>query len=371
MWMNLDPTLMLAFEDLRKLQKEQHRSTMVIFRKKKKERLRNQQKDCRRLEREIQLFVKAARVEASCNTVRSSESTTANTVTKLQKSVVRENRALRDEIKRREIFELAVRNPNQAEIDAETLALFPVDFQSGYREYFEGGAPSFHFYPFTKAEFDTGMEHFEDELTKGSQSVAMVGNVFGWDVYRAPLETNSSSILQRVQLTKHLSCPLDVLLRESFEKEECLCPMVITPVGFSLYQRHTASTEVLQEFDQNMCVSVCSIPGPDKHLRFLYFFRQTESTLPDGRRRIEFSITAADSTLNRYSRDADTSRNVEWATEGGIHMSLTEVNETSVDAVCSRWAECKTKLHADYMMVQWTQFASLWEQTVASQRLLF
>ncbi|KAL3670332.1 hypothetical protein V7S43_004643 [Phytophthora oleae] len=209
---------MLAIEDMKKLQKEQHRVTMVIFRKKKKETIQKQQQECRRLEREIKLFVKTARAKVACISVGDSKRASTSTVIKLQKAVVdwktlsRENRALHDEIERREGFEQAVRKPNQAAIDAETLLLLPVDSQSGHRVCFDHEEPSFHFYPFTKAGFDTGVRNFEAELTKGIQSVSMIGNILGWDVYRAPLVTNDNSVLQRVQLAKRMCYPLDDLL---------------------------------------------------------------------------------------------------------------------------------------------------------------
>ncbi|OWY96636.1 hypothetical protein PHMEG_00033049, partial [Phytophthora megakarya] len=105
--------------------------------------------------------------------------------------------------------------------------------------------------------------------------------------------------------------------------------------------------------------------------RYFYFVRRAQWQLQDGKRKLALSMMIADSSSNKHSRESDElQNNIEWATEGGISVSLTEVDETSIDIVCDRWADCHSKVHAEYMLIQWAQFANWWEQTVAPSSLL-
>ncbi|POM62572.1 hypothetical protein PHPALM_28264 [Phytophthora palmivora] len=136
--------------------------------------------------------------------------------------------------------------------------------------------------------------------------------------------------------------------------------------------RGKASTQVLQELDQDLFVFAHDIPGLDKNLRYLFQVRRSQWKLLDGKRKLTASLVIIDSDSNRRSRDTDASQGkVEWATEGGIQVSVTEVDENSIDVICDHWASCESKLHAEYLMIQWTQFAVWWEQLTVPSNLLF
>ncbi|KAG6949854.1 hypothetical protein JG688_00014463 [Phytophthora aleatoria] len=46
------------------------------------------------------------------------------------------------------------------------------------------------------------------------------------------------------------------------------------------------------------------------------------------------------------------------------------MDEKSIKVVCDHWASCESKLHAEYLMIQWTQFAVWWEQLTVPSNLL-
>lgn len=176
------------------------------------------------------------------------------------------------------------------------------DLKPGWRVRFERGEPSFHFHPFTKDEYDAALEGFEKKLASGMSSVSMVGTFLGWKVYRAPLTTSvDNSVVAQVRLAKRVHCPLDVFLTISHRKDKDLSPILLTPVGWSIHQRHEVGTQVLQEFGAESCVFVHNIPGPDKHLRYLLVSRRAQYLLPDGRRRMTATMTVMDSEANRLN----------------------------------------------------------------------
>lgn len=51
-------------------------------------------------------------------------------------------------------------------------------------------------------------------------------------------------------------------------------------------------------------------------------------------------------------------------------MAITEVDGNSIDIVCDHWAACQSELHAEYLMIQWTQFSVWWEQLTVPSNLL-
>ncbi|GMF35443.1 unnamed protein product [Phytophthora lilii] len=358
-------------EDPKARKKAKHREAMVEFRLNKKQKQNNLLLEHRRLEDRMKALVAAAKAAAA---------RTGGTTDTLQKLVVEreilrsQNIALREEIQRHEKFKKIVLEARDDPMEKEESTLLSGDGESGWRVRFEDAAePSFHFHPFTRDEFDTKIKQFESELKTGKASLVKVGSFFGWDVLRAPLVSASDgkSLLARSKVSKRLRCSLDVHQKMSYTKQKDLSPLVVTPMGWGLHKRTNVSTQVLQEFDQDSIVFVHSIPGPEKALRYFFQVRRAQWTLRDGRRKLMASLVITDSEANRRSREAEDSHDkVEWATEGAINVSVTEVDDNSIDVVCDHWAACESELHAEYLMIQWTQFAVWWEQLIVPTNLL-
>ncbi|KAG6617707.1 uncharacterized protein IUM83_09549 [Phytophthora cinnamomi] len=244
----LGVSLSLALEHTEKLRKEQHRISMVSFRRNKKQMKMRQQSEFLRLEREMKLLVDAVRDAAACssssNAKVSPDKTTNETLRELVvqcELLQNANRALRAEIERHETFQKIVVEARQKSVEMETPALLP---QSGWRVNLDTGAPSFHFHPFTRAEFDAGMGCFDTEL---AGSVART---------------------------------------------------VVTPIGWSIHHRHNVGTQMLQDFGNDCFVFVHNIPGPDKNLRYLYIVQRSQWLLQGGRRRMVLKMAIVDSEAN-------------------------------------------------------------------------
>ncbi|RLN54944.1 hypothetical protein BBJ29_007541 [Phytophthora kernoviae] len=53
--------------------------------------------------------------------------------------------------------------------------------------------------------------------------------------------------------------------------------------------------------------------------------------------------------------DEQPQQDVEWASEGGSYLEITEVNETTIDVSYDHWAGCQDELHAHHLFIQWAQ----------------
>ncbi|ETL89494.1 hypothetical protein L917_11585 [Phytophthora nicotianae] len=365
----LNVTPQSALEDSKARKKARHRQEMVEFRLNKKEKQKRLVAEHQRLEREMKTLVETVRAAAACSSGDSVTDTRQELVVE-REALRNQNVALREEITRYEKFKSVVLEASQDRMEKEESNLLPKD-KAGW--HVGEGDTSFYFHPFTRDEVDAEMRRFESELADGMPSLSLAGTFFGWEVYYAPLvasEVDSTRLVARTRVTKRLRCSLDVHTQMSYTKQKDLSPMIVTPIGWGLHQRGKASTHVLQEFDQDTLVFAHDIPGLEKHLRYLFQVRRAQWKLADGRRKLTASLAIVDSDSNRRSRDADSHDNVEWATEGGIQVSVTEVNENSIKVVCDHWASCESKLHAEYLMIQWTQFAVWWEQLTVPSNLL-
>lgn len=356
-------------EDAKKYQREQHRATMVAFRLKKKQRGQKRKDEHRRLEKQMKQL--AAEVRRASSNPSSADATRALRELVVEKEdLKKQNRALREEITRHEHLQRVAQEGVDGGSEKEE-ALLPTDGCSGWRVHFENGEPSFYFCPFTRKEFDTSMVHFDAELKSSSKALVSVGTFLGWDVQRLPRTVSlDGKSMARARFSKRIGCSLEEHLRVSVTKQKDLSPVVVTPLGWSLRDRPAISTQVLQQFDQDSLLFLHNIPG-DVHLRYLFQLRRTEWKLPDGRRKLQLSLAVVDSDANRRSREAEGKQdNVEWFTEGGLNVSLTEIDDKSIHVVSDHWVGCHSSLHAEYMLVQWAQFAVWWEQMTAPTNLL-
>ncbi|KUF88670.1 Tafazzin [Phytophthora nicotianae] len=123
-------------------------------------------------------------------------------------------------------------------------------------------------------------------------------------------------------------------------------PLLATPPNWNRNQRDQVSIQVLQEFEKDAYVLVCNIPGP-VHLRYLYFLRRLTRTLPNGKRKVLYVMIIASSKANERTRLAeDPQDDVEWVSEGGTFLSLTEVDDGTVSFSYDHWTSCKDDHHA-------------------------
>ncbi|KAI9979493.1 hypothetical protein PInf_029359 [Phytophthora infestans] len=308
-------------------------------------------------EKQKRLVAEHERLEREMKTLAETRDTHAPGTGSQERSAPYQNLALREEVTRCEKFTAVVLEASEDSTEGEESNLLPSD-ETGWRV--GEGDTSFYFHPFTRDEVDAEMRRFEVELAGGMPSLSLAGTFLGWGVYHAPLIASTldgTRLVARTRVTKRLRCSLDVHTQMSYTKQKDLSPMIVTPIGWGLHQRGKASTHVLQDFDQDTLVFARDIPGPEKRIRYLFQVRRAQWELADGRRKLTASLAIIDSDANRRSRDAEMQDNVEWATEGGIQVSVTEMDENSIKVACDHWASCESKLHAEYLMIQWTQFA--------------
>ncbi|RLN61835.1 hypothetical protein BBJ29_003859 [Phytophthora kernoviae] len=146
-------------EDAKKWKKEQHRTNMIAFRLKKKQKEQKLRDEHRRLEGEMKQLTTSVQDSAAKREVSGDEGVKSA----LQELVVerdalsKQNLALREEIIRHQELHKAL---VQTEGETEAPTMLPKDDKDGWRVQFPTGVPSFHFHPWT---------------------------FLGWNVYRSPL----------------------------------------------------------------------------------------------------------------------------------------------------------------------------------------
>ncbi|KAK1941387.1 hypothetical protein P3T76_007253 [Phytophthora citrophthora] len=355
----------------KELKKARHRKEMIKFRLNKKNKQKKLIVEHQRLQRDMKVLVDAMKETAASS---DGQMDALQELVVERESLRNENLALLEELKRYEKFKSVLLEASEDPMEKEESNLLATD-DAGWRVTLDGeGEESFYFHPFTRGQVDAEMQRFETELTDGMASLSMAGTFFGWKVYRAPLVASvldSSRLIARTRVTKRLRCSLDVHTQMSYTKQKDISPMIVTPIGWGLHHRGATSTQVLQEFDQDSLVFVHNIPGPERSLRYLFQVGRAQWKLLDGRRKLTASLAIIDSDANRRSRDADNTQDrVEWAYEGGIQVSIIEIDEDSIDVTCDHWASCESPQHAEYLMIQWTQFAVWWEQLTVPFNLL-
>ncbi|KAF4315822.1 hypothetical protein BBO99_00008938 [Phytophthora kernoviae] len=83
----------------------------------------------------------------------------------------------------------------------------------------------------------------------------------------------------------------------------------------------------LQQLGQDSCVIVRSLPG-EINYRYLGLVQREVWAEDDGKRMLKYSLVITDSEANARSQDADpaTQQNVRWIKDGGLLLTLTEVD---------------------------------------------
>ncbi|OWY97149.1 hypothetical protein PHMEG_00032393 [Phytophthora megakarya] len=254
--------------------------------------------------------------------------------------------------------------------EASTKAKWtPQSVISGWRVFFPDGAPSFYFHPFTFEEFNRVTKLCDDTFAVDPPFINCVGEMFGWKMHCAPLTRRpDKSLVIHARFTSQFNSSLDSIgdiMRKLGVKS---LPLISTPPHWNPNQREELSVNVLQEFEKDSYVVVCNIPGP-VHYRFIYFHRQLNRIMINGKRSVAFIMIAANSEANQRTRLEELQHNVNWVQEGGTYVTLTEVDDGTVDMAYDHWGSCQDEQHGQSLFIQWAQLVSRWSQTIMPKLL--
>ncbi|OWY99883.1 hypothetical protein PHMEG_00029039 [Phytophthora megakarya] len=348
--------------------KEQHRIKMVIFRQKKNEIRSKLQREHRRLELQMKKFINNQRVDASSCiwTSPPAQQSLLRELIEEKEVLLHQNGALRKEIQRHEAFHQIVENGHEFLLKIES-SILPVSSDRGWWVHVGNGAPSFFFHPFVAEEVDDTTDPIYNEYLNGLSDMPTKDFLFGWNVSRQlnSRDNQQTSVLSRMRFTKQLN----VSFHKTCMWEQNLRPLLLTPIDWNRNKLDNVSIQVLQEFGDNKCLMLHSIPGLT-NLHYMFLSRTVQWCLQDGRRVLGFSMMVTNSNANNRMRDAMEQENVEWLTEGWAYFMITEIDLYTTEVVYEHYVGCENQIHADRFFIQVAQFVYSWEQDVLSPNLL-
>ncbi|KAG2785213.1 hypothetical protein Pcac1_g5198 [Phytophthora cactorum] len=208
------------------------------------------------------------------------------------------------------------------------------DRGGGWWVHFTDGSPPFYFYPFSREVADES-DPFSPKRARNWPAESPIGTFMGWNLHQTKLVRDGNLPLLRVKLSKQFQCSIEDVYNVTCNQRNVCRPALVVAKYWKFNQRCEV---VLQVF-------------------------KAQWELPGGKRKMCFSMTAVDSEDNQRSRDAASlQENVEWLTEGGVMLTLTETDGGDVDAVYEQWAPYESEAQAASLLIQWTQFVIRWEQ---------
>ncbi|ETL39831.1 hypothetical protein L916_08872 [Phytophthora nicotianae] len=191
--------------------------------------------------------------------------------------------------------------------------------------HFADNSPPFYFYPFSLDIVDKS-DPFDSKLTKHWPAESPVGTFMGWNLHQTKLFRDNNLPLLRVKLLKKSRCSIEDVYKVTCSQPKACRPTLAVPKNWGLNQRYDVTLQVLQVFDQATHLIVDNIPGPI-NLRYLCVARKTQWELKGGKRKMCLSMVTVDSEDNQRRRAASPSTNeVEWLTESGMVLTLTELD---------------------------------------------
>ncbi|KAG7398816.1 hypothetical protein PHYBOEH_010448 [Phytophthora boehmeriae] len=239
--------------------------------------------------------------------------------------------------------------------------------EAGWMVQFPTGEPSFYFHPLKREEYDASIDCCAKWLSENPPHIEPVAELFGWTIHYSPLtrRSDNNSLVAHARFTTRIKWSLDDM-NEMLEKSDInTFPLLSTPLNWSYKRRDEVSTQVLQKMEDGVYVLVYNIPGV-KHFRYIQLARRLYQTRQDGRRSTAYVMVIADPN----QAGAQTQLDVEWATEGGSYMEITEVDDSTIDVSYDHWAGCQDELHAQHLFIRWTQFTVQLPQSHLPPRLL-
>ncbi|RLN91252.1 hypothetical protein BBJ28_00002684 [Nothophytophthora sp. Chile5] len=396
-------------EDEKEWKRQQHRENMVYFRLKKKEQQAELRGQHRQLEIRLQQHLAMQRRAASRPawdrqqppTRHEKQHVAVRDLVVEREALATENAALRQQIEKHEklqsfVYEASdgLEHPRHERIsdppsregsssDSSTSAASIVSASSssrsiqqqcGWRVHFPGGEPSFHFHPFSKQQLDAVRQSYEAKFAV-LPPMEVMGNMLGWQVERAPLvrHPTTNALVARVRYTRRIRCAGGSAKATMSQLDADSWPTLTTPELWGRIHSNSVTSQTLQVVDEDMHVLVRNIPERSLglHVRYLNLVSRQRTQDRDGKRSISYAMVIANSTANTRSREAEPPRrDVHWVSEGGAFMTLSQVDDTTLEVLYDHYAGCLSEQHAQLCLVEWGHIAVRWEQLVTPSRLL-
>ncbi|OWY98727.1 hypothetical protein PHMEG_00030439 [Phytophthora megakarya] len=354
--------------------REQQRRRMVRWRQQKKEKKTDMVEERRRLEKELRRTLMEARMASDMVTATSPAEAYRQVIIE-SASLASENLALKQTIENNINMKTRIAREAEEFLNQIRRGESPVPASKdseGWRVYFPNGEPSFYFAPFTKQEYDDILNNNDVLYAQRHPCTATVGKILGWTIDYAPLVRNEAgtSFVAHARFTRRLRCNLDNSEKILPHLDKNLWPVLVSPRSWGRSQTGSAYCQTLQSFHENAHVLTCNVPG-EVNLRYIVLARHTRETRADGKRADKYIMTIADSEANLRIREAEgPQENVQWVREGGTYMTITEVDETTIDVVFDQWASCLSEVHGRELYIDWIRFPVGMEQVVSPARLL-
>ncbi|POM64526.1 Hypothetical protein PHPALM_19924 [Phytophthora palmivora] len=364
--------------------REQQRRRMVRWRQQKKEGMADMVHERRLREKQLQRRVLAARI-ATDRMAPHSFDEAFRMITIEKAALKRENLALKETIAQHVKFECMLQhdikefvhkvpNPTTEAVKPKTkeTVMSLLQGEGGWRVVFPNGEPSFHFHPFTKDEFYSIVNNDDIVYAKRHPCTMNLGNIFGWSVDCAPLTRNAddTAFMTHTRFAKRVHCSIERADKLLPRLDKSKWPKLVTPRSWGLVQTGSFSCQELQNFHKDAHVMVCNIPG-EVNLRYISLAQHTRNLGADGKRVDKYMITIADSEANFRNREAEGAQsNVQWIFEGGICVTIIEVDRSSIDVVFDQWADCLSEMHGREQYIDWIKFPVGLEQIVSPTNCL-
>ncbi|KAE8998302.1 hypothetical protein PR003_g19157 [Phytophthora rubi] len=109
---------------------------------------------------------------------------------------------------------------------------------------------------------------------------------------------------------------------------------------------------------------VCNIPGQVTNLCYLALALHSRETRADGTRVDKYTMTVAYSDASNQASENPQER-VQWIMEGGVYVTITEVDGSTIDVVYDQWAGCLSEMHGRELHIDWIRFSVRLEQSFA------
>ncbi|KAL3667845.1 hypothetical protein V7S43_007395 [Phytophthora oleae] len=394
-------------EDEKEWKRQQHRENMVFFRRKKKEQQAELRTQHQQLEQRLQQHLamqrravsRATRIHHRPSTTEQKHAAVVHLIAETE-ALKLENTALMKRINRHKSLRTSVvgagdglesnateptssvssRDGSNSDSSLSGTSLSSgssssrlMSLERGWRVHFSGGEPSFHFHPFSKEQLDAIREGYDATFT-AFPCMETVGNMFGWEVERAPLVRHSSLpvLISRVRYSRRIHCAGRSMHTTMDKLDVDSWPVLTTPELWERIHGTSVTSQVLQAVDEDTFVIVRNTPDRSLgvNFRYLNLVSRRRIQLEDGRRSIKYALVVVTSDANKRSREAEPEPNVHWINEGGAYMTLTEIDSDTLEVVYDHCSGCMSEEHAQYCLVDWGHIVIRWEQLVTPSRTL-